>query len=159
MSDKDEKGLCASVNGMHPETLKLLVAAVVNEHKTIAPKSEELHTPWWIKVFGSALVVIIFSVIGGAFQQCFSNINELRSYQEKFVKLEEYNSRMSSQWATIKEVQTNQTKMAGLEERVKTAEAQVKKLESDLQTAKDEASKLRERVTVLEKAKPTPPTD
>jgi septal ring factor EnvC (AmiA/AmiB activator) len=134
-----------------PEVFKSLITSVITEYKL--KTSEEI--PWVIKVFGSAVVVILFSVIAGAFQQCFSGIHDLnavvRSNNEKFIKYEEFTSRLNSQWGTIREIQSNQSKMSGLEERIKTTEIAIKKLETDLTSSKDEISKLRERITVLEK--------
>jgi hypothetical protein len=53
----------------NPTDLKLLIQSVVAELKDNKPADAHVH--WSIKVFGSAVLVIVFSVVIGLFQNIY----------------------------------------------------------------------------------------
>lgn len=123
----------------------------MNSEDEIKNLINAMQPPWYIKVFGGAFILIIFSIIIGAFQQVFFNLNnindEIKKQNERMVNKEDY----KNQWTAIKEIQTSQTKLMTLEEKIKTIEEKFKKVELENKEIRDELAKTKERITVLEK--------
>lgn len=110
-------------------------------------------TPWWVKVFGGAVIIILFSTAAGAIQQCFYNITIISNRVESLVKKEDFEARLTAQWEVVKDLQADRTKVNVLEERTKSQDEKIKKLEFDIEAAKDEINKLKERMLLIEKDK------
>lgn len=145
------------------EQLRRLIQAVLVDNKDVLepqkPTSDEHHAPWWVKIFGSAIVVITASVLIGIVQNLYSNVHELstelKRTNEKIISKEEFNASKTSQWSTIRECQDKTNKLLATEERLKLSEERLKKLEVDNAALRDTVTRVEEQVKTL-KAKEKP---
>lgn len=94
--------------------------------------SNDDHIPWYIKVFGSTILIIAFSLTSLAFQQCFSGISTVSGEVRGCVRQSDHDATKKAQWDAIR------------------------RLETEIGSLREENSKLRERVSILEKIKGTP---
>lgn len=132
------------------EQLRRLIQAVLVDNKDVLepqkPSCEEGQVPWWVKIFGSAIVVITASVLIGIVQNLYSNVhelsNELKRTNEKIISKDEFNAAKTSQWTSIRECQDKTHKLAATEERLK-------KLEVDNAALRDTVTRVEEQVKTL----------
>lgn len=111
---------------------------------TQTQNSNEDDIPWWIKIFGSAFVAIMASVLIGIVQNLYSNVHELSiKVNERCITKEEYNTNNVSQWNLLRECQERSNKINAAEERLKFSEERLRKIEID-------NIQLRESVTRME---------
>jgi len=121
-----------------------------------APKGEERIGVFW-RVFGGTLLSIVALVCITVYQQFTSVLNELRSDVNKLnesrgdlVKKEEFNSRMTSVWTSLKELQTAGTVATVGKERLTLLEQQLKSSDDERKELTRELQQLRERLAVVE---------
>jgi hypothetical protein len=147
MSSQDDK-----------DKLKQLLQAVLTDGGLVAPvvapavapappKFEDHHVPWWIKIFGSAIVVIIASVLIGIVQNLYSNVHDLGiKVNERCITKEEYNTTKTSQWNLIRECQDKTGKLVAVEERLKLSEERLKKVEIDNANLRESVTRMEEQL-------------
>jgi chromosome segregation ATPase len=95
-------------------------------------KAEERISVFW-RVFGGTLLSIAALVCINLFQQfsnsiseCRANINRLNESRGDLVKMDDFNTRISSVWNSVKEMQTANAAVSALKERSAIMEQQVK---------------------------------
>ncbi|HEV3263282.1 MAG TPA: hypothetical protein VG013_40985 [Gemmataceae bacterium] len=120
------------------------------------PKGEERIGVFW-RVFGGTLLSIVALVCITVYQQFTSVLNELRNDVNRLnesradlVKKEEFNSRMTSVWAGMKDFQGATTAFTAAKERLTFLEQHLKASEDDRKESVRELQHVRERLAVIE---------
>jgi hypothetical protein len=119
-------------------------------------KGEERISVFW-RVFGGTLLSITALICVTVYQQFTNTFNDLRSDLNRLneargdlIKKDEFNSRMTTVWTGIKEVQTATTNAAAAKERIALLEQQLKVTEDERKELIRDLQNLRERVALVE---------
>jgi hypothetical protein len=133
------------------------------------PRHEDVPTIW--KIFGGAIVSIIFMLIITIFGYIINNVTNLQTsincLNADTVKKTEFNERVTTIWGTLKQVDTIKDRLTtveqrtpvidNLKDRATTADQKVLTLEAQLKTMQEESrsqakdiQNLRERLAVIE---------
>jgi len=126
------------------------------------PKGEERIGVFW-RVFGGTLLSIVALVCVTVYQQFTSVLNELRSDVNRLnesradlLKKDEFNSRMTSVWAGMKDLQAGGAAVTAARERLGLLEQQLKASEDERKEATRQLEEVRERLGVVEGRQGTP---
>jgi hypothetical protein len=119
-------------------------------------KGEERISLFW-RVFGGTLLSIAALVVVTVYQQ-FSNslldlrnsITHLNESRAELLQKDEFNSRMTSVWNGIKDMQAANATVASLRERSALLEQQLKAAEDERKDMTRQLQQLRERLAVVE---------
>ena len=121
-----------------------------------APKGDEKISVFW-RVFGGTILSIVALVVVTVYQQFSGALGELRSdmvraneARAELLKKDEFNSRMTSVWNSMKEVQNGQAAVTALRERAALLEQQLKTAEDERKELTRQLQQLRERVAAVE---------
>jgi hypothetical protein len=125
------------------ETLRSTGASPHALHKPIKAGGEErISLPW--RLFGGTLLSIAALVCLTAYQQLTSTLSELRNNlnhlnesRGDLVKTDDFNSRMTALWNTVKELQAAGAALSALKERSVLLEQQIKVGQDQLRTSID----------------------
>jgi hypothetical protein len=127
-------------------------------------KVEERISLFW-RVFGGTLLSIGALVVVTVYQQFSNSLFELRNdmihlneARADLVKKDDFNTRMTSVWNSMKDLQTATNAVTSLRERTMLLEQQLKEAENERKELTREVQKLRDRVAATEgqlKSKPT----
>jgi hypothetical protein len=143
------------------ETLRSGGAPAADDGK--APKEEQKLSIWW-RVFGGTMlsiaalaVVTVYQQFSGALNDVRANINHLTEARGELVQKDEFGSRMTSVWNSIKELQALNATVTGLKERAllrnqqeKTDDEAREAMHKELQTLTTAVTALQERLLVLD---------
>ena len=120
-----------------------------------AKKEEQLSTFW--RIFGGTLLSIAALVCITLYQQLSSSISEVRSDINRLneshaalVKNDDLNTRLTSLWGGIKDLQAATGKVSSLSEKFAALEQQVKAAEDERKELLRQVQQLRERQAALE---------
>lgn len=121
-----------------------------------APRGDEKISVFW-RVFGGTILSIAALVVVTVYQQFSSALGELRSdmiraneARAELLKKDEFNSRMTSVWNSVKEVQNGQAAVTALRERAALLEQQLKTAEDERKELTRQLQQLRERMAAVE---------
>lgn len=121
-----------------------------------AAKGEERISLFW-RVFGGTLLSIVALVVVTVYQQFSNSLFELRNdmihlneARADLVTKEDFNSRMTSVWNGLKDLQTAGATVSGLRERATLLEQNLKDAESERKEMAHQMERLRDRIAVLE---------
>ena len=121
-----------------------------------AGKGEERISLFW-RIFGGTLLSIAALVGVTVYQQFSNSLLELRNdmirlseSRADLLKKDEFNTRMTSVWSSMKDLQTAETAVTGLRERSALLEQQLKAAEDERKELTRELQQLRERLAVVE---------
>lgn len=135
------------------DQLRQLIQTVLADGKVMGEpekKETEAPVPWWVKIFGSAIVVIFASVLIGVIQNLYSTVhelnNELRRTNERVVGKEEFNSTKTSQWGIIRDCQEKTSKLPAAEERLRLSEERLRKVEADNAALRESVTRMEEQL-------------
>ena len=116
-------------------------------HRTDKAKEEGGISMFW-RVFGGTIFSIVALVIITAYTQMTGNISDLRKeltqVQADLLKKDEFNTRLTSLWNSIKELQAANTTLAALNERFKHIDQQ---MNNQSQSRDDERKELLRKVS------------
>jgi hypothetical protein len=119
-------------------------------------KGEERISLFW-RVFGGTLLSIGALVVVTVYQQFSNSLFELRNdmihlneARADLVKKDDFNTRMTSVWNSMKDLQTATNAVTSLRERTMLLEQQLKEAESERKELTREVQKLRDRVAATE---------
>jgi hypothetical protein len=123
---------------------------------TAMAKGEERISLFW-RVFGGTLLSIAALVVVTVYQQFSNSLFELRNdmihlneARADLIKKDDFNSRMTSVWNSMKDLQTASTAVTSMRERTALLEQQLKEAESERKDLAREVQQLRERLAVIE---------
>ncbi|HLN29448.1 MAG TPA: hypothetical protein VK395_16985 [Gemmataceae bacterium] len=127
-----------------------------NREALSSPKPEDRISLFW-RVFGGTLLSIAALVCITLYQQFTSTISELRNNLNNLnqsrgdlVKNDDFNTRMTSLWGTVKELEASTVVTSALKERSELMEQQLKAGEEERKDMAHEIQQMRERLAVLE---------
>jgi hypothetical protein len=119
-------------------------------------RGEERISLFW-RVFGGTLLSLAGLVTITVYQQFNNTIHDLRNdlsrlaeSRGELVKKDEFNSRMTSVWNSVKDAQAANASVTALKERSTLLEQQVKAGEEERKELLREVQRLRERLVVVE---------
>jgi hypothetical protein len=119
-------------------------------------KAEERVSLFW-RLFGGTLLSIVALLCITAYQQFMNNLSDLRKdlnaltqSRADLVKQDDFNSRTTALWTSMKELQTAQSAMTALKERSTLLEQRIKSGEEERKEQVRELQALRERQAALE---------
>ena len=119
-------------------------------------KGEDRISLFW-RIFGGTLLSIAALVVVTVYQQFSNSLFELRSdmirlneSRADLLKKDEFNTRMTSVWSSMKDLQTAETALTGLRERSALLEQQFKAAEDERKELTRQLQQLRERLAVVE---------
>lgn len=118
-----------------------------------APRKEENRSFVFMSVFGGSLLSIAAMITITVYQQLSGGLSEIRTTvahltesRVDLVKNDDLNTRLTSVWATLKDLQASEAALGALKERTALLEQQLKATEA----AGSVVSGLRERCALLE---------
>jgi hypothetical protein len=136
------------------ETLRSVEGAT--QARSFPAKGEDRLSIFW-RVFGGTLLSIAALVAITLYQQFTSALAEIRANVDRLhegradlVKTEDFNSRVTTLWTSIKELQTGITAFAAFKERSALLEQQMKTIQEEHKELVRELQLLRDRQAVLE---------
>ena len=124
--------------------------------RSASGKSEDKLTLFW-RVFGGTLISIAALVAVTVYQQFNNNLNEIRgeitqmnATHADFIKKDEFNSRSTLIWNSLKEMHTASTQVSALQERSHLLEQQLKTAEEERRNLTRKVAELSERLAAVE---------
>jgi septal ring factor EnvC (AmiA/AmiB activator) len=118
--------------------------------------SEERVSLFW-RIFGGTLLSIVALVCITIVQQLFASMSELRNNlvhlqeaQSGLVKKDEYATRSTNMWNSIREAQALKETIVSLKEQAQIREQQLRTIEQEHKEMTREVQSLRERLAALE---------
>jgi hypothetical protein len=171
--ERRDGGFAAQVGEPHIPVVEAecLRSAADSIQATFKPaKGEERISVFW-RVFGGTLLSIaalvaitVYQQLAGTLGELRANLNHLTESRAELVKNEEFNSRMTSVWSSIKDLQAQGATLTGLKERSALLEQQVHAGQEqvntrlttvctalkDLELPRESVSALKERLALLE---------
>jgi hypothetical protein len=122
-----------------------------------APARGDDRLPLFWRVFGGTLLSIAALVVVTVYQQFSNSLFELRNdmihlneARADLLKKDDFNTRLTSVWNSIKDLQTAQATVTGLRERAALLEQHLKDAETDRKEMTHKMDQLRDRIAVLE---------
>ncbi len=119
-------------------------------------RGEERISVFW-RVFGGTLLSIMALVLVTVYQQFTSTLTELRSSlthlneaQAELVRKDEFNSRMTSAWNTVKDLQVAAAAASAARDRITSLEQQLHSTDDERKDLNKHVQELRERLAALE---------
>ncbi len=135
------------------ETLRNATASAILPE----PSKGEERISWFWRIFGGTLLSLAGLTVVTLSQQVTNNLHDLRSDLNRLneargdlVKKDELNSRITSVWNSIKDLQTVNATLTAAKERVSLLEQQVKNGDEERKELVREVQRLRERLVVVE---------
>jgi len=154
--DEEQRPLSESQVGTLVRAASVLRGGYENREALSSPKAEERISVFW-RVFGGTLLSIAALVGITLYQQFTSTISELRNNLNSLnqsrgdlVKNDDFNTRMTSIWGTVKELETSTSATSALKERSELMEQQLKAGEEERKDMAREIQQMRERLAVVE---------
>jgi hypothetical protein len=153
---KDEPHALVRVNGATVLSAETLRNASPPYLPAEPPKGEERVSVFW-RIFGGTLLSIAALVVITVYQQFTNGLRDLRSEvnrltetRAELVKKDEFNTRNTSLWNSIKELQTANAAVTALKERAELRDQQLKAEAEARKELARELQLLRERLAKLE---------
>jgi hypothetical protein len=121
-----------------------------------AGKGEDRISLFW-RIFGGTLLSIAALVVVTVYQQFSNSLFEIRNDMTRLnesradlIKKDEFNTRMTSVWNSMKDFQTTTTAVTGMRERSALLEQQLKTAEDERKELTRQLQQLRERLAAVE---------
>jgi hypothetical protein len=121
-----------------------------------AAKGEDRISLFW-RIFGGTLLSIAALVVVTVYQQFSNSLFEVRNdmirlneSRADLIKKDEFNTRMTSVWSSMKDLQATTTAVTGMRERSALLEQQLKTAEDERKEMGRQLQQLRERLAVVE---------
>lgn len=169
--DRDRRDDQSQEGEMNLNAEQVLGLSAASQSVEAQSQKEDVPTVW--KIFGGAIVSIIFMLIVTIFGYIINNVNSIQTninnLNADMVKKSEFNERVTNIWGTLRDVNSLKDRMNLVEQRntnidslrerttsvdarVTSLEAQVKTLQEENRSQAKDIQALRERVAVLEAA-------
>jgi hypothetical protein len=153
---RDDQSSASGIMARARNNTAALSETLRNSAASAQGKGEERISLFW-RVFGGTLLSIAALVVVTVYQQ-FSNslldlrnsITHLNESRAELLQKDEFNSRMTSVWNGIKDLQTANATVASLRERSALLEQQLKAAEDERKEQARQLQQLRERLAVVE---------
>jgi hypothetical protein len=155
-------------SGQHSAPLSIVAAETLrsgssaSSRAVAASKGDERISLFW-RIFGGTILSLVGLVVITAYQQLNGSINELRAElarqseaRSDLVKKDELNTRSTSVWSSIKDLQTATNGFSGVREREAIMEQCLKTAQDERKEMAREIQLLRERVAALESKRGAP---
>jgi hypothetical protein len=143
-------------NGSLPVTVEMLRNASNRVPVAMAEKGEERISLFW-RVFGGTILSIVALVAVTLYQQFTnslgeirSNVNHLTESRAELIKTDEFNTRLTTVWTSIKELQAAQAANAALKTKADLLEQQLKMADDERKEMARQLQQLRERQAAVE---------
>jgi hypothetical protein len=141
---------------MRGRTSTGVMAETLRNGSAAAAKGEDRISLFW-RIFGGTLLSIAALVVVTVYQQFSNSLFEMRNdmirlneSRADLIKKDEFNTRMSSVWSSMKDLQATTSAVSGMRERSALLEQQLKVAEDERKELTRQLQQLRERLAVIE---------